>query len=423
MPAVNVPFEVPQVFQPLWQPAWYKGAYGGRGSGKSWAFALLGITRCFEEGVRGACIREVQKLLSHSSKRLLEDMISRVGLSNDFRCGYWDIKTPSGGEITFHGMSDYNAANIKSLEGVDWVWIEEAQTLSTLSWELLRPTIRKEGAEIWASWNPRNPSDPIDKFFRGPSPVDNAVLVESQYTDNPFFSKRLEAERRLDKEQNPDRYAHIWLGDYEPQVSGALWRRDIFHEWRIREMRAIRGRTVVAVDPAVSHSETSDEHGIVVCALGEDGRGYVLEDASLRGMPNQWAMRAVAVYDKWDADAIVIEKNQGGDMCRHTLETIRRNVRILEVHASRGKHIRAEPISALYNLGKVSHVGTFPELETQLTQFTASGYVGQKSPDRAEAMIWGLSNLFPKLTEDRRPNNEPAQYSFYRPPSSNWMSR
>lgn len=127
--------------------------------------------------------------------------------------------------------------------------------------------------------------------------------------------------------------------------------------------------------------------------------------------PGQWAARAVALYDKWDADALVIERNQGGDMCRHTLETARRGIPVIEVHATRGKYIRAEPISALCELGKVSHCGSFPELENQLCQFTTHGYVGEGSPDRAEALIWAFSELFPRLTPAARA--EPVEEGFY----------
>jgi phage terminase large subunit-like protein len=104
------------------------------------------------------------------------------------------------------------------------------------------------------------------------------------------------------------------------------------------------------------------------------------------------------MFDKWEADAIVIEVNQGGDMVRHTLNSVRKGLPIIEVRATRGKHVRAEPISALYTLGRISHVGTFPELEDQLCQFTAHGYEGDDSPDRAEAMIWCFTELFPELT-------------------------
>ena len=164
-------------------------------------------------------------------------------------------------------------------------------------------------------------------------------------------------------------------------------------------MGGTRERTLFASDPAVSDTEVSDEHGVVVCALGEDQRGYLLEDGSLHGSPHQWATRAVALFDKWDADAVVIEKNQGGDMCRFTLETIRKGLPIIEVHATRGKHVRAEPIAALYTLGKISHIGAFPELEDQMCLMTAAGYEGKGSPDRCDALVWAFTELFPALTK------------------------
>jgi phage terminase large subunit-like protein len=154
----------------------------------------------------------------------------------------------------------------------------------------------------------------------------------------------------------------------------------------------------VSVDPAVSSEAGSDEHGIVVVGQGQDGRGYVLEDATLRGTPHQWAGRALAMLDKWDADAIVIERNQGGDMCRAVIQAQRAHVRIIEVVATRGKHVRAEPIAALYSLDRVSHVGTFPRLEDQMCLMTAAGFEGDGSPDRVDALVWGFTELFPAMT-------------------------
>jgi hypothetical protein len=132
--------------------------------------------------------------------------------------------------------------------------------------------------------------------------------------------------------------------------------------------------------------------------LGEDGRGYVLEDASLVGTPEQWARQAIAVYDMLSADAIVAETNYGGEMVINTIRAIRPEVKVIEVRATRGKHVRAEPISALYSLGKVSHVGAFPELESQMCLMTAAGFEGEGSPDRVDALVWGFTELFPKLT-------------------------
>jgi len=200
------------------------------------------------------------------------------------------------------------------------------------------------------------------------------------------------------------------LGD----LPGALWSLSTLDAYRLRETPQM-GRIVVAVDPAVTATEASDEHGIIVAGLS-DQRGIVLEDASLSGSPNEWARRAVSLYRSWSADCIVIEVNQGGDMVAHTIRTIDPNVKIKEVRASRGKHVRAEPIAALYEQGRVAHVGAFPELENQMTQMTTEGYQGEGSPDRVDALVWAMTELFPGMTE-RAP--DPARYAI--PKKRGWM--
>ena len=130
----------------------------------------------------------------------------------------------------------------------------------------------------------------------------------------------------------------------------------------------------------------------------------VLEDGTMKGGPRDWATRAIAMYDKWEADSIVIEVNQGGDMVRHTLNSVRPGLPIREVRATRAKHVRAEPIASLYALGRVSHVGTFERLEDQMCQMTASGFEGNGSPDRVDALVWAFTQLFPALT--KRPKKE-----------------
>ena len=200
------------------------------------------------------------------------------------------------------------------------------------------------------------------------------------------------------------------LGD----LPGALWSLSTLDAYRLREAPQM-GRIVVAVDPAVTATEASDEHGIIVAGLS-DQRGIVLEDASLSGSPAEWARRAVSLYRSWGADAIVIEVNQGGDMVAHTIRTIDSNVKIKEVRASRGKHVRAEPIAALYEQGRVAHVGAFPELEAQMTQMTTNGFEGEGSPDRVDALVWAMTELFPGMTE-RAP--DPARYAI--PKKRGWM--
>src|SRR5215470_15514710 len=211
------------VFRPLLEPARYKGAYGGRGSGKSHFFGELMVERCLvNPGTLAVCIREVQKSLLQSSKRLIESKIQSLGVGAHFQVLHDRIVTPGDGLIIFQGMQDSTAESIKSLEGFDIAWVEEAQTLSARSLSLLRPTIRKEGSELWANWNPRRKKDAIDEFLRQKKP-DSAVVVKANWRDNPWFPAVLEEERKLDQERYPERYDHIWEGDYAKAFEGAYF--------------------------------------------------------------------------------------------------------------------------------------------------------------------------------------------------------
>jgi len=376
----------------------YKAAFGGRGSGKSHFFAEAVVLNAIgRPGLRVVCVREVQKSLKESAKRLIEDKIRQFGVDAQFDVKVDGIATPGGGVILFQGMQDHTAESIKSLEGFNVAWVEESQTLSERSLEYLRPTIRAPGSELWFSWNPRNANDPVDRFFRGETPPPDSVIVRANYYDNPFFPAELEEERKWDEINRRDRYGHVWLGEYEPMAIGAIWDRLTIHQGRRAEAPTL-GRIVVAVDPAVSAEPGSDEHGVVAVGIGEDQRGYVLGDYTTKGPPRKWAERVVAAFDRHEADAVVVEVNQGGDMVRHTLNSVRPGLPITEVRATRGKHVRAEPISALYSLGRVSHVGTFPQLEDQMCRMTAAGYEGDGSPDRVDALVWGLTHLFPQMT-------------------------
>ena len=212
-----------RVFKPLLKPARYKGAYGGRGSGKSHFFGEMLVEECVKQpGTRAVCIREVQKTLAQSSKLLIENKIAALGVGERFQITDKQIKTPGDGLIIFNGMQDHTAESIKSLEGYRIAWVEEAQTLSARSLALLRPTIRLEGSELWASWNPRRKSDAIDDFLRNKKPP-GATVVKANWRDNPWFPDVLEDERKLDLSLYPDRYDHIWEGDYAKAFEGAYF--------------------------------------------------------------------------------------------------------------------------------------------------------------------------------------------------------
>jgi len=212
-----------RALRPLLEPSRFKGAYGGRGSGKSHFYAELLVEECFRRhGTRAVCIREVQKTLAQSSKHLVENKIQALGLGEHFHITKESIETPGGGMILFQGMQDHTAESIKSLEGCRLAWVEEAQTLSARSLSLLRPTIREANSEIWFSWNPRRKSDAVDEFLRSKKP-DNAIVVKCNWRDNPWWNQTLEAERLLDLKLYPERYDHIWEGDYARAFEGAYF--------------------------------------------------------------------------------------------------------------------------------------------------------------------------------------------------------
>lgn len=212
-----------RIFQPLLAPARYKGAFGGRGSGKSHFFGELAVEECQAvKGTRVVCIREVQRTLAQSSKRLVEDKIRALGLGQGFKIYHDRISTPGDGLVIFTGMQDHTAESIKSLEGFRIAWVDEAQTMSARSLSLLRPTIRDEGSELWFSWNPRRKSDAVDDFLRTRKP-EGAIVVNANWRDNPFWTSTLEAERRLELELYPDRYDHTYEGGYAKAFEGAYF--------------------------------------------------------------------------------------------------------------------------------------------------------------------------------------------------------
>lgn len=180
-------------------------------------------------------------------------------------------------------------------------------------------------------------------------------------------------------------------GELLEQAEGALWQRNWIEDTRITADRLPPlYRIVVAIDPAVTSGEDSDETGIITAGASTDGQFYVLSDDTLRATPNEWGKRAVEAYRKWQADRIVAETNNGGDMVIMVLQQVDRNIPVTKVHATRGKALRAEPISALYEQYRVHHVGAFPQLEDQMVMWTPDS---NESPDRLDALVWALTEL------------------------------
>jgi len=227
--------KTPRWFKPFLQPSRYKGAHGGRGSGKSHAFAEAMIeAHVIDQTRRSVCVREIQKSLSQSVKRLLELKIQQMGVQSYFEVQETQIKSVHGdGLIIFQGMQNHTSDSIKSLEGYDCAWVEEAQSLSQRSLDLLRPTIRKPDSELWFTWNPRNSTDPIDALLRGPNLPPSAIVKEVNFRDNPWFPDVLKAEMEYDRDRDPDKYKHVWLGSY---LSNSEAR--VFRNWTVEEFEA-----------------------------------------------------------------------------------------------------------------------------------------------------------------------------------------
>ena len=216
-------------FAPLLRPARYKGAHGGRGSGKSHFFAEKLVAKANSQlGLRAVCLREVQKSLKNSVKLLVEDKIRKFGLSDRFEILEAEIRTPGGGVIIFQGMQNHTADSIKSLEGFDVAWVEEAQSLSQRSLDLLRPTIRKPSSELWFSWNPNKPSDPVDVLLRGETPPSDAVVVEVNWDANPWLPDELKSDLEDDRRRDPDKFMHVWQGHYSLNSEAR-----VFRNWKV----------------------------------------------------------------------------------------------------------------------------------------------------------------------------------------------
>lgn len=268
---------------------------------------------------------------------------------------------------------------------------------------------------IWIATTTPRPIKLIKDMLKDP----NVVVVRGSSYDN--FSNLAPTYKR----NVIDKYAGTRLGRQEidaeilEDTPGALWARRNLDEYRVKDAPPMV-RIVVGVDPAVSNNENSDEHGIVIVGIDEKGHGYVIDDWSLRGSPDQWGRKAVAAYRRYQADEIVAESNQGGEMVAHVIRSVDGNVNVRLVHASRGKFTRAEPISALFEQGRVHMVGSHAALEDQMTEFTPHSAASRVngSPDRVDAMVWGLASLFPEIVMP-----EPEARVFVRPVmDGGWMS-
>lgn len=217
--------EFPDALDFLFEPKRYKVAYGGRGAAKSWGFARALLIQGSSRPLRVGCFREIQKSIADSVHKLLSDQIKALGLEDFYEIQQTNIRGKNGTEFAFAGLR-HNIGSLKSFEGLDIAWVEEAQTVSKASWEILIPTIRKEGSEIWVSFNPELDTDETyARFVLNPSP--NAIVRKVNWSDNPWFPSTLDAERLHLKERDEQAYLTVWEGHCRQVLDGAIYAKEI----------------------------------------------------------------------------------------------------------------------------------------------------------------------------------------------------
>ena len=410
--------------------------YGGSRSGKTFELTGTVVERAlFAPGSRHLICRQEGTAAKRAIVKATwpEMMAARFpGVPYEWKEQYGYFLLGNGSEVWISGLNDDKA--LEKVLGNEYatIYINEASEVKYSAYTLLRsrlaqvvktirgdrlsqrfyvdlnPTTRRHWTyRLWIDGVEPETQQAVDVGQYGcvvVNPLDNAENLSSEYLD--------------DLRNLPERARKRFFdGSYVEDVEDALWRRATIK--RVQRLPELV-RVVVAVDPATTTAMGSDETGIIAAGIDAAGNGYVLSDESGRYRPEDWARRAIATFDSFNADRIVAETNQGGDMVENTIRAIRDAVPYKGVTATRGKAVRAEPVAALYERGKIFHAGEFPALEDQMCSFTtgfdrkAAGY----SPDRVDALVWAMTELFPGMTE--RPVQ--AEQFKIRAARGGWMS-
>lgn len=384
---------------------------GGRGSGKSFAVSSFLSILSFEIKQRILYTRQTMTSAHLSIIPEFSEKISIMNAESKFSVNKTEIvNLESKSEILFKGLqssSGSNTANLKSLSSVSvWV-IDEAEELVLEDvFDKINLSIRTKEVQnrVIIVMNPAKKQHWVYKRFFEAENIGNRfngehngiTYIHSTYLDNikNLDQSFIDEMERL-KNTNIKKYNHVAMGDWaDVNEEEALWRQSIIDGTKVDEAPIFK-RIVIAIDPAVTSKDTSDETGIVAVGLGFDDHIYPLEDKSGIYTPTDWCKEAVMLYRKYKADRIVGEVNNGGDLIETVLRTVDKNVPYTGVHATRDKLTRAEPVAALYEQGKAHHVGTLLELEYEMTTWEAKK--GEKSPNRIDALVWAAAELLPEI--------------------------
>lgn len=395
-------------------PVRYYIVTGGRGSGKSFAISTAVMADQAEADYNILYLRQT---LVSAEVSIIPEFYEKAEMM-----GFGDILKKSntsmlnrvtGWRVFFKGIqtsSRDNIAQLKSVKRVGLALVDEAQELTNEeAFDRIDLSLRDKGVRnrIVLSLNPTAKSHWIyRRFFKAREVAEDfngirgdACYIHTTYHDNAqnldgdFL--RLAEECR---ETNPEKYRNVFLGLWKGDKEGALWNESMVSSFRVASAPASLDRVVVGVDPAVTSADTSDETGIVVVGakrIQGQRHYYVLADRSMRSSPNSWAGAAVNAFEEFEADRVVAEVNNGGDLVESLVQgAAGKRIPYRAVRASRGKITRAEPVAALYERGLVHHVGTFPVLEDQMRNYC--GRDTEKSPDRMDALVWALTELSSK---------------------------
>lgn len=363
-------------------------ALAGRGFGKTEMGA-----QWIRERVRAGAMSVA--LVAETQKDLEEVMIPRLlkvtppGEQPEVRFRPVRLRWPTGA-VAF----GYNGTEPDQLRGpeFDTAWVDELAKYSKAreTWDMLQFTLRRPDPRALVTTTPRPIPVIRELLADATTRVTRGSTMANADNLDPKFLAKVKAKyegTRLGRQELD--------GEVLDDVPGALWTRATLDLARVKEEDVPDlARVVVAIDPSgTDGDDEGDDVGIVVAGRGVDGRGYVLADLTCKLSPEGWARRAISAYHQWEGDMIVAEKNFGGAMVKAVVRAADRSVPFKEVVASRGKHVRAEPVSALYEQGRVSNTAGLTELEDELVLMTSAGFMGDKSPNRTDAMVWALSEV------------------------------
>lgn len=381
--------------------------HGGRGGSKTeWVARYVIYTALSStKKINILCTREIQKSIRDSVYAILVRLIKKYNIGDYFRINNNEIiNIMTESRIIFLGLKASTGDNTDTLKSIDEIalcWVEEAQTITQDSLEKLIPTIaRVPNYRIIFTYNRHRTNTVIyDEFFTetGENKKPNTLRIEINYWENKFLNEEMIKLAEFDKLHNPAKWEYIWAGRPQKEFEGALWSYDDIKNMRLGLFfdRALYQRVVVATDPAMQNKDYNNEHGILVLGLTHDGLVHIIDDKSNHYTAHDYAKVTVDAYYEYGADTVVYESNQGGDFVANSIILYDPKVRVTAVRANKGKYERALPVANLSAQGKVMLLHEFPQLENQMLLITSKGYQGAQgeSPDRLDAMVWGVYEL------------------------------